>query len=226
MGDAASSRVSPSVRTRQDAASPIETPPFLVKTDNPAAFLAAYPDGDLPSHITEFCIELDGRNTSSIDKLLSLLPPRITLRLALPMIVRAWDREPLTAQIRHCLDRGHRHWEAANLSSLDFLPKNHANLDLTADWPLYALNPQAAATGTCPHDGRCGYTGELLRNRTGETIQVVARHCRFYTLAENPTHRPLPPNSRFIPRADFLLRPISPDALREELDALVQAGKR
>ena len=123
----------------------MEAFPFLVKTDNPAAFLDAYPDGDLPSRITELCIELNGRNTADIDNLAAVLPPRIALRLALPMIVRAWDREPLLAQIRHYLDRGHRLWEAANVSSLDFLPKNHADLDLTADWPLYALNPQAAA---------------------------------------------------------------------------------
>lgn len=253
---------------------PISTEkPFLVKTDNPAAFLAAYPDGDLPARVTELCIELDGRNTAPIDDLGAVLPPRIALRLALPMIVRAWDREPLTAQIRHYLDRGQRLWEAANVSSFDFLPKNHADLDLTADWPLYALNPQAAAawraqgitrltlapedteenalalataapgpwvwpirsdpplfisencphaaaTGTCPHDGRCGYAGETLRNRTGETVQVVARHCRFYTLAESPIHRPLPPNSTFIPRADFLLRPLEPGTLRRELESL------
>ena len=252
-----------------------EQSPFLVKTDAPAAFLAAYPDGDLPSRITELCIELDGRNTAPIDNLAAVLSPRIALRLALPMIVRAWDREPLLTQIRHYLDRGQRLWEAANVSSLDFLPKNHADLDLTADWPLYALNPQAAAawraqgftrltfapkdteenalalaatapgpwvwpvrsdpplfisencphaaaTGTCPHDGRCGYTGETLRNRAGETVQVVARHCRFHTLAESPIHRPLPPASSFIPRADFLLRPLSPDALRLELERLLK----
>jgi putative protease len=271
LGDAASSRVSPVSSTRQDAASPTKGSPFLVKTDNPAAFLAAYPDGNLPTRVTELCIELDGRNTADIDALAAVLPPRITLRLALPMIVRAWDREPLTAQIRHYLDLGIRHWEAANLSSLDCLPRNRTDLDLSADWPLYALNPQAAAawraqgitrltlapedteenalalaaaapgpwvwpvrsdpplfisencphaaaTGACPHDGRCGYTGELLRNRAGETVQVVARHCRFYTLPEAPVFRPVPAGALFIPRADFLLRPLEPETLRRELE--------
>ena len=214
-------------------------------------------------------------DAATIARLSSVLPPRIALRLALPMIVRAWNREPLLAQIRHHLDLGHRQWEAANISSLDLLPKNHPDLDLSADWPLYALNPQAAAawrdrgitrltispedtednalalasavpiplvwpvrsdpplfisencphaaaTGACPHDGRCGYPGETLRNRTGETIRIIPRHCRFYTLAESPAYRPLPPASDFIPRADFLLRPIPPDDLRRELASLAR----
>ncbi len=251
--------------------------PFLVKTDAPSAFLAAYPDGDLPPRVTELCIELDGRpaTTDAIARLSSVLPPRIALRLALPMIVRAWDREPLLTQIRHHLDLGHRLWEAANISSLDLLPKNHPDLDLSADWPLYALNPQAAAawrdrgitrltispedtednalalasavpgpwvwpvrsdpplfisencphaaaTGACPHDGRCGYPGETLRNRAGETIRIIPRHCRFYTLADAPTYRPLPPDSPFLPRADYLLRPLDPATLRQDLASLAR----
>ncbi|MBR3583348.1 MAG: U32 family peptidase [Kiritimatiellae bacterium] len=251
--------------------------PFLVKTDAPSAFLAAYPDGDLPPRVTELCIELDGRpaTTDAIARLSSVLPPRIALRLALPMIVRAWDREPLLAQIRHHLDLGHRLWEAANISSLDLLPKNHPDLDLSADWPLYALNPQAAAawrdrgitrltispedtednalalasaapgpwvwpvrsdpplfisencshaaaTGACPRDGRCGYSGETLRNRAGETIRIIPRHCRFYTLSDAPTYRPLPPDSPFLPRADYLLRPLDPATLRQDLASLAR----
>ncbi len=191
------------------------------------------------------------------------------------MIVRAWDREPLLAQIRHHLDLGHRLWEAANISSLDLLPKNLPDLDLSADWPLYALNPQAAAawcdrgitrltispedtednalalasavpiplvwpvrsdpplfisencphaaaTGACPHDGRCGYPGETLRNRAGETLRIIPRHCRFYTLSDAPTYRPLPPNAPFLPRADYLLRPLDPATLRQDLSSLAR----
>ena len=254
-----------------------EQAPFLVKTDNPAAFLAAYPDGDLPSRVTELCIELDGQpsTTDAIARLSSVLPSRIAIRLALPMIIRAWDREPLLAQIRHHLDHGHRLWEAANISSLDLLPKNLPDLDLTADWPLYALNPQAAAawrdrgitrltispedtednalalaaaapgpwvwpvrsdpplfisencphaasTGACPRDGRCHYPGETLRNRAGETIRIIPRRCRFYTLSDAPTYRPLPSDSPFLPRADYLLRPLDPANLRQDLSSLAR----
>ena len=254
-----------------------EQAPFLVKTDNPSAFLAAYPDGDLPSRVTELCIELDGQpaTTDAIARLSSVLPSRVAIRLALPMIVRAWDREPLLSQIRHHLDHGHRLWEAANISSLDLLPKNLPDLDLTADWPLYALNPQAAAawrdrgitrltispedtednalalaaaapgpwvwpvrsdpplfisencphaaaTGACPRDGRCHYPGETLRNRAGETIRIIPRRCRFYTLSDAPTYRPLPPASPFLPRADYLLRPLDPATLRQDLSSLAR----
>ena len=249
---------------------PAERPPFLLKTDAPATLAYAFPSGTLPPAVTELILELDGHNTPAIDRLLAALPPRPpAVRLALPPIVREWDRPPLTAQIRHFLDRGQRLWEIANLSALDLLPRD-LPLDLSADWPLYALNPHAAAAwrafgisrltlapedvpenlapllaaapgpwvwpvrsdsplfisencpragavGRCPRDGRCGYRGETLRNRAGETVCVVARRCRFYTLAPDPLVRPLPPGLPLIPRLDYLLRPLSPDALRHDL---------
>ena len=119
------------------------TPPFLLKTDQPSALLAAFSGGDIP-RITEVIIELGRESTNQIDAVLGQLPPRINVRLALPMITRAWDREDLLAQIRHFFDAGHRRWEAANLSALEFIP--HAtDLDLSADWPLYTINSAALA---------------------------------------------------------------------------------
>ena len=62
---------------------------------------------------------------------------------------------------------------------------------IRSDPPLFISEncPHAAATGACPHDGRCGYTGELLRNRAGETVQIIARHCRFYILGSSSISR-------------------------------------
>lgn len=119
------------------------TPPFLLKTDQPSALLAAFPGGDIP-RITEVIIELGRESPEQIDSVLAQLPARIAVRLALPVITRAWDRAELLAQVRHFFDAGQRRWEAANLSGLGFIPRT-AELDLSADWPLYTLNSAAIA---------------------------------------------------------------------------------
>lgn len=116
---------------------------FLLKTDQPSALLAAFPGGDIP-RVTELIIELGRETTAAIEAALAGLPPRIAVRLALPVITRSWDREQLTVQIRHFFDAGHRRWEAANLSALEFIPRAD-DLDLSADWPLYVLNSSALA---------------------------------------------------------------------------------
>jgi len=119
------------------------TPAFLLKTDQPSVVLAAFPDGDVP-RIAELIVELGRESVEQIECALAKLPERIAVRFALPMITRAWDREDLQAQIRHFFDAGHRRWEAANLSALEFVPRA-ADLDLSADWPLYVLNSAALA---------------------------------------------------------------------------------
>ena len=120
-----------------------KTPAFLLKTDQPSALLAAFPDGDVP-RVTELIVELGRESAEQIEAVLAQLPERIAARFALPAIARSWDREKLQAQIRHFFDRGHRRWEAANLSALEFIPRAD-DLDLSADWPLYVLNSAALA---------------------------------------------------------------------------------
>jgi putative protease len=120
-----------------------ETPPFLLKTDQPSALLAAFSDGEIP-RVTELVVELGRESSVQVESALAKLPPRIAVRFALPMVTRAWDRAALAAQIQHFFDAGHRRWEAANLSALDFIPRAD-NLDLSADWPLYVLNSAAIA---------------------------------------------------------------------------------
>ncbi len=120
-----------------------KTPAFLLKTDQPSALLAAFPDGNLP-RVTELIVELGRETAEEIEAALAHFPERLAVRLALPMVTRAWDREELLAQIRRFFDAGHRRWEAANLSALEFIPRA-TELDLSADWPLYALNSAALA---------------------------------------------------------------------------------
>ena len=242
--------------------------PFLLKTDQPSALLAAFPDGDVP-RITELIVELGRESAEQIEAALAQLPARIAVRLALPMITRAWDREALGAQTRHFFDAGHRRWEAANLSALEFIP--HADdLDLSADWPLYTLNsaalaegrecglarftvspedtaeniaalaarhpfalvwpvhrdpplfisescPHAAQLGRCPGPQNCDFTEQSFTSKAGEAVKTVNRNCRFYTLLEKPIHRPVPPGLPVLPRADFLVRAWTPEALRHAL---------
>ena len=100
--------------------------------------------GEAIPRATELIIELGRESIEEIAAALAKLPPRLVVRLALPTITRAWDRENLAAQIRHFFDAGHRRWEAANLSALEFIPRDD-DLDLSADWPLYTLNSAALA---------------------------------------------------------------------------------
>lgn len=123
--------------------SPTKTPAFLLKTDQPSALLAAFPGGDVP-RVTELIVELGRESIEQIEAVLAKVPERIAVRFALPVIARSWDREKLQAQIRHFFDRGHRRWEAANLSALEFIPRAD-DLDWSADWPLYVLNSAALA---------------------------------------------------------------------------------
>ena len=241
---------------------------FLLKTDQPSALLAAFPGGDVP-RLTELIVELGRESIEEIEAALAPLPERIAVRLALPAITRAWDRENLAAQIRHFFDAGYRRWEAANLSALDFLPRA-GDLDLSADWPLYALNsaaiaelrergfsrfavspedtaenvallaarhpfalvwtvhrdpplfisescPHAAQLGRCPGPKNCDFTEQSFTSKAGEAVKTVNRNCRFYTLLEKPVALPLPPGLPLVPRADFLCRAWTPDALRRAL---------
>ena len=161
-----------------------ETPAFLLKTDQPSALLAAFPGGDLP-RVTELIIELGRETAEQIAAALAKLPARIAVRLALPMITRAWDRENLLAQIRHFFDAGHRRWEAANLSALEFIPRA-GDLDLSADWPLYTLN--SAALAELRERGFSRFTVSP-EDPAGNTAVLAARHP--FALAW-PVHRDPP----------------------------------
>ena len=123
-------------------ASPCRPPPLaILKTDQPSALLSAFPGGSFP-RLAEIVVELGRETTGQIDDLLSAIPSSIAVRIALPVVARSRDRDALVPQIRHFLARGYRRWEAANLYAVDLLPRSEP-LDLSADWPLYALNSSA-----------------------------------------------------------------------------------
>lgn len=258
-------------------APPAATPPsggWLLKTDQPTAIVAALAGGDFPPP-TEWIVELGRETPAQIETALRQLPSGSAVRLALPMITRAWEQTALDEQIRHWLAAGHRRWEAANPAALALLPPAD-DLDLSADWPLYTLNaaalaewraqgirrftvapedtpenvailarqhpgqlvwpihrdpplfisescPHAAQLGHCPGPKTCTFTEQAYRSPAGETVRIVNRYCRFYTLHDQPQQVPVPPGLPVIPRADFLYRAWTADTVREACAALARA---
>jgi putative protease len=89
-------------------------------------------------NVDEFVLEIDPSRPEEIKKALAALPPE-KLRLALPVIIREED----VAAFRKLIEQfsNVRKWEAANVGGLNLLQGKE---DITADWPLYTLNTQAA----------------------------------------------------------------------------------
>ncbi|MDT8391200.1 MAG: U32 family peptidase [Lentisphaeria bacterium] len=66
-----------------------------------------------------------------------------SLRLALPAVIRERRMNEFMEKITAFIERGQTAWQIANISQLELLdPQKY---DVTADWPLYAWNTQAAA---------------------------------------------------------------------------------
>ena len=97
-------------------------------------------------NIDEFVLEIDPSRPEEIKKALATLHPE-KLRLALPVIIREEDVAAFRKLIEQFppsteLRAGNvRKWEAANVGGLNLLQGKE---DVTADWPLYTLNTQAA----------------------------------------------------------------------------------
>ncbi len=88
-------------------------------------------------NIDEFVLEIDPANPEEIEKAHAAYSEK--LRLALPVIIRDDEAETFKTVIDQFPNIGK--WEAANLGGLNLLG---GKKDITADWPLYTLNTQAA----------------------------------------------------------------------------------
>ena len=89
-------------------------------------------------HVDEVVLEIDPARPEEIKKALASLPPD-KLRLALPVIIREEDIAAFHELIEQFSNV--RKWEVANVGGLNLLQGKE---DVTADWPLYTLNTQAA----------------------------------------------------------------------------------
>jgi putative protease len=101
--------------------------------------------------IDEFVLEVDPLRSEEIEKARTFYADK--LRLALPVIVRKEDVDAFQKLISQSrlsvsLDQNERDarstflkWEAANIGGLNLLS---GQKDITADWPLYTMNTQAA----------------------------------------------------------------------------------
>ncbi|MBL7016136.1 MAG: U32 family peptidase [Kiritimatiellales bacterium] len=97
-------------------------------------------------NIDEFVLEIDPAKPEEIEKAHTAYSDK--LRLALPVIIRDAEVEAFKNLIDQFPTIGK--WEAANVGGLQLLK---GKPDITADWPLYTLNTQAAlewkAQGIC-----------------------------------------------------------------------------
>jgi hypothetical protein len=83
---------------------------------------------------------------------LSAAVGRERIRLALPLITRSWEEDPLRARVGSLTGDGWMKWEATNLSAWTYLSARqtpgdgHTPLryDLATDWSVYVLNRAAA----------------------------------------------------------------------------------
>ncbi len=89
-------------------------------------------------NIDEFVLEVDTARLEEIEKAQAFYGDK--LRLALPVIIRDEDAAAFRRLIDSLPDQ--QKWEAANVGGLHLL---QGKTDITADWPLYTLNTQAAA---------------------------------------------------------------------------------
>ena len=97
-------------------------------------------------HIGEFVLEVDPARPEEIGKARAFYAGK--LRLALPVIIREDQFESFRELIASLPDQ--QKWEAANVGGLNLLRRvgspglQEGEYDITADWPLYTLNTQAA----------------------------------------------------------------------------------
>lgn len=105
---------------------------WSVRTDQPAC-LDGIADAD------EVVLDLDPAADAGILRVADRFG-RDRIRLALPLVLRSWERDALRARIDAFAAQGFHRWLATNPDAWDLLPEDH---DIEADWTLSAWNSQA-----------------------------------------------------------------------------------
>lgn len=164
---------------------PLADPAWIVKTDQVGA-LSAWLDSGLEAP-AEFLVDIGREAPDTLLDALDRLARRHggeRIRLALPLVWRAWETARLEALVRRCLERGWRRWECAGLAGPALLSRMNDGradrLDLSADWPLYALNREAIGALTAQGFRRFTFAPEdtdanmlLLARAAGERAVLI-----------------------------------------------------
>lgn len=120
-----------------------------LKTDR-LFMLNAFDKADI-STINELTLALNAPNLEEIESqvqdALTLLGKQSRIRLSLPVLMRAYNETKWPAVIKALFDQGWKKWEIGNIGAWNILKESGCSLnemDICADWSLYAMNTQAA----------------------------------------------------------------------------------
>lgn len=146
----------------------------LLKTDQPGTLSEAL-GGMEALRVGETTVEWSpDLREEDVEALRGALPPGTVVRLGLPPVTRAWEREALEAWMARAWERGQRAWEIANLDGLERLRKitgrGARELDVTADWWVWAWNRASVASLLAAGVRRVGCSPE----DTAENVAAVA----------------------------------------------------
>ena len=138
-------------------------------------------------HIGEFVLEIDPSRPEEIEKAHAFYADN--LRLALPVIIRGAEAAAFRESIASLPDQ--QKWEASNVGGLNLL---QGKPDITADWPLYTMNSQAALQWReqgvgqfvlSPEDGEDNWFG-LIEQLGDAAVVPVYQHTPLMISATKP----------------------------------------
>ncbi len=138
--------------------------------------------------VDEVILEIGAAGAGELPEQLGLLSGQLgreRIRLALPMLIRAWEGGALRAALGALVRAGWTRWQIANLAGWSWLRGLAApaggGLNISVDWPVYVVNRAAAAQlmalgadslALSPEDG-LENMGRLL-GELGERAVVIA----------------------------------------------------
>lgn len=138
-------------------------------------------------NIDEFVLEIDPSRPEEIEKAHAFYADN--LRLALPVIIRGAEAAAFRESIASLPDQ--QKWEASNVGGLNLL---QGKPDITADWPLYTMNSQAALQWReqgvgqfvlSPEDGEDNWFG-LIEQLGDAAVVPVYQHTPLMISATKP----------------------------------------
>jgi putative protease len=165
---------------------------WILKTDR-LATLDAFPEEELGA-AEELVLEL-GREpvrglAERVEALAARAGGRDRIRLALPVVVRAWEEKALRARIEALRAAGFARWEVANAAGWALLGLDAGTgaggLDLSADWPLYAVNRAAARALREMGVGRVTLSPEDVRGNLAALLDELGPAAAVVVYEDSP----------------------------------------